>query len=217
MTDTDLASAHRRYEAARPAIRRSARFLLLRRRRRNRDDLLAETIACAWKAWRGLALRGRNPVLVGVTAIARWATRHALKGRRIGNRSGGRGAMDVYHRRAQILRSFRVVSLEPGSDTVAGSGPATWREYVFADRRVTPTDEAAFRLDFAAWLAQLPERRRRTAEQLAQGHGTREVARCVGISPPAVSQARSWLARSWREFQGETAVMRADVPLCSSS
>ena len=27
----------------------------------------------------------------------------------------------------------------------------------------------------------------------------------VGITPAAVSQARSWLARSWREFQGETA------------
>jgi hypothetical protein len=216
MTHTDLAAAHLRFEAALPAIRQSARFLL-RRRRRNRDDLLAETVAAAWKTWLGLELRGRNPVVVGVTAIARWAARHALKGRRIGNRSGGRGAMDVFHRRAQILRSFRVVSLEPGTDTIAGSGPASWRDYLFANRRVTPADEACFRLDFEAWLARLPERRRRTAELLAQGHGTLEVARCVGISPPAVSQARSWLARSWRDFQGETAMMRGHGPLCSSS
>ena len=153
MTAAALASAHHQFEAALPAIRQSARYVL-RRRRRDRDDLLAEAIACAWKAWRGLVARGRNPVLVGVTAIARWAACHALKGRRIGNRGGGRGAMDVFHRRAQGLRSFRVVSFDHGADAIPGSGPASWRECLVADRRVTPADEACFRLDFEAWLVE---------------------------------------------------------------
>ena len=96
MTAAALASAHLHFEAALPAIRRSARYIF-RRRRRDRDDLLAEAIACVWKAWRGLVLRGRNPVLVGVTAIAAWAARHSLKGRRIGNRHGGRHKMDIHH------------------------------------------------------------------------------------------------------------------------
>ena len=93
MTTATVAAAHQQFVAALPAIRQAARYAL-RHRRRDRDDLFAEIIACAWKAWRGLVVRGRNPVVVGVTAIAAWAARHALKGRRIGNRSGGRGAMD---------------------------------------------------------------------------------------------------------------------------
>ena len=109
--------------------------------------------------------------------------------------------MDVFHPRAQKLRSFRVVSLDPDAD--AAPCPASWKEGLVADRRVTPADEACFRLDFEAWLARLPERRRRTALLLAKGHGTLEVARRVGLSPAAISQARSRLARSWREFQGE--------------
>ncbi len=111
--------------------------------------------------------------------------------------------MDIFHRRAQELACFRVDSYDSGPATLTGSGPASWKEWLAADRRVSPADEACFRLDFEDWLSRLPERRRRTAELLTQGHGTLEVARFVGITPAAVSQARSWLARSWREYQGE--------------
>jgi hypothetical protein len=204
MTTATLASAHQQFEAALPAIQRSARYTL-RRRRHDRDELLAEVIACAWKAWRGLADRGRNPVAVGVTAIANWAARHALKGRRVGNRSGGRGAMDVFHRRAQRIGSFRVDSYDSGRAILTGSEPAAWKGWLAADGRVTPADEVCFRLDFEAWLSRLPARRRRTAELLAEGHGTLEVAQRVGVTAAAVSQARSWLARNWREFQGDAA------------
>jgi DNA-directed RNA polymerase specialized sigma24 family protein len=204
MTTEALVSAHEQFVAALPAIRQSARYAL-RRRRRDREDLLAEAIACAWKAWHGLVDRGRNPVAVGVTAIAVWAARHALKGRRIGNRFCGRGAMDIFHRRAQSRCSFRVVSYDSTSAPPSGSGHATWRDWLVADRRVSPADEACFRLDFRDWLSRLPERRRKTAELLAQGDGTLDVARSVGISPAAISQARGWLARSWRDFQDEPA------------
>jgi hypothetical protein len=205
MTTAALAAAHQQFEAALPAIRQSARYAL-RRRRRDRDDLLAEVIACAWKAWRGLVVRGRNPVVVGVTAIAAWAARHALKGRRIGNRHGGRHKMDVLHRRARRRGGYQVVSYDSGPAARHDFGPAVWMEWIATDRHMGPADAAAFRLDLASWLARLPERRRRTAALLAEGHGTFEVARWVGDTPAAVSQARSWLARSWHEFQGETPV-----------
>ncbi len=206
MTTATLASAHQQFEAALPAIHRSARYAL-RRRRHDRDDLLAEVIACAWKAWRGLADRGRSPAVVGVTAITNWAARHALKGRRIGNRGGGRGAMDIFHRRAQKIGSFRVNSYDSGPATRTGSNPAAWEEWLATNRRFSPADEACFRLDFEAWLSRLPARRRTTAELLAEGYGTLEVARRLGVTPAAVSQARSWLARNWREFQGEASAV----------
>jgi DNA-directed RNA polymerase specialized sigma24 family protein len=202
MTTPTLASAHRQFEAALPAIQRSARYAL-RRRRHDRDDLLAEIVACTWKAWRGLVDRGRSPAVVGVLAITNWAARHTLKGRRIGNRGGGRGAMDIFHGRAQKIGSFRVNSYDSGPATLTGSNSPAWEQWLASDRRFSPADEACFRLDFEAWLSRLPARRRRTAELLAEGYGTLEVAQRVGVSPPAVSQARSWLARNWREFQGE--------------
>ena len=53
------------------------------------------------------------------------------------------------------------------------------------------------------WLEAMAPRRRRTAQMLAAGHGTLEVAREVGVSAPAISQARSALYESWLKFQGE--------------
>jgi DNA-directed RNA polymerase specialized sigma24 family protein len=211
MTTATLASVHQQFEAALPAIHRSARYAL-RRRRHDRDDLLAEVIACAWKAWRGLADRGKSPLVVGVTAITNWAARHALKGRRIGNRTCGRGAMDVFHHRAQKIAGFRVNSYDSGPATPTGSKHAAWEEGLAADRHFSPADEACFRLDFAAWLARLPARRRRTAELLAEGYGTLEVAHRVGVTPAAVSQARAGLARDWREFQGEVPAVGVRSP-----
>jgi hypothetical protein len=62
---------------------------------------------------------------------------------------------------------------------------------------------AAFRPDFESWLPGPATRRRLTAERLAVEHGTLEVAREVGLTPAAISQARSWLLESWARFQGE--------------
>jgi hypothetical protein len=84
-----------------------------------------------------------------------------------------------------------------------GQTAGTWRDWIVADNRCTPAEEAAFRLDFAAWLASLPARRRRMAELLSLGYGTGEVAKELGITAPAVTQARAWLERSWRRFQRE--------------
>jgi DNA-directed RNA polymerase specialized sigma24 family protein len=201
-----LASAHQQFEAALPAIQRSARYLL-RHRRRDRDELLAELTACCWKAWRGLLERGKDPLAVGISGIIGWAARHTLKGRRIGNRSGGRGAMDIFNRRAQKAGDFRIVSYNDDPTTGTGSKPEPWREWLTADRRVSPADSAAFRVDFLSWLDKLSERRRKTAELLAAGCGTAEVARELGLSSSAVSQGRLWLEKSWRRFQGESPVV----------
>ena len=71
--------------------------------------------------------------------------------------------------------------------------------------RVSPCDEAAFRIDFQTWLDVLAPRKRAMAELLAEGYGTSEVARLLGVTPAAVSIARAYLDSSWHEFQGEAA------------
>ena len=206
LTSATLAAAHQQFESALPDLRKNFRYLL-RRRSRDRDDLLAEAVACAWKAWRGLISRGRDPVAVGVSGIAAFAMRHTLKGRRIGNCNGGRHKMDVQHRRAKQLGGYQVISYDSGPAMRTDSGPAAWKEWVATDHHMSPADAAAFRVDFSSWLSSLPERRRMTAELLAEGHGTLEVAAQVGVTPPAVSQARAWLEKSWREYQRESPVV----------
>ena len=91
------------------------------------------------------------------------------------------------------------------------AGSDAWKQWLACDNRVGPADEAAFRIDFAAWLEGLPERRRRVAELLAEGHETGVVARMLGVTPGAISQARTWLAANWRRYQAEAPADRDGV------
>ncbi len=123
------------------------------------------------------------------------AIRYVKNGRRVGNPGSGRGRTDLWNRRAQKALGFRLVSL--ASAKQAGE----LKSWVANDHRSTPADHAAFLIDFEEWLGRLPERRRLSAELLAQGYGTKEVASHVGVTPGAISQARTELARSWSDFQ----------------
>ncbi len=208
MSAASMTLAHRQFEAALPTITSAARYAFRRRRYQDRAEAVAEAQACAWKAWRGLVERGKDPIEVGVSGIAGYAVRHVINGRRIGNRGGGRGGMDIFHFKAQAACGFKVVGLDRDAEREPGKGSDAWKQWLACDNRVGPADEACFRLDFAAWLASLPERRRRVAELLAEGWSTGDVAREMDVSPGAISQARTWLAASWREFQGEAATVR---------
>jgi hypothetical protein len=203
MSAMSLCVAQEQFTAALPAITGAARYAFRRRRPQDRDEAIAEAQACAWKAWRGLVERGKDPVAVGVSGIAGYAVRHVKNGRRIGNRCGGRGSMDVFHFKAQAACGFKVVGLDRDADREPGRDCDAWREWLACDNRVGPADEAAFRVDFEGWLAGLPERKRRVAELLAEGHDGVVVARTVGIAPSRVTQLRSELAAHWRAFQGQ--------------
>ena len=199
MCIASLADAQREFATRLPVVVNATRFAFRRRRLRRHDyeDILAEAIAACWSAWVGLISRGRDPLEVGVCGIANQAVRYVRNGRRIANRSGGRGAMDVFHRRAQKARGFRVFNSGGVGETIEAADHGVWTNCC------TPADEAAFRVDYAEWLEDLAPRRRRTAELLAAGHGTLEVAKDVGVSAAAISQARTALCESWRRFQGE--------------
>jgi hypothetical protein len=198
MSIASLNDAQREFTAHLPAIENATRYAFRRRlRRQEYEDVLAEAIAACWSAWVGLISRGRDPLEVGVCGIANYAVRYVRNGRRIANRSGGRGAMDVFHRKAQKARGFRVFDSGGVDEAVESADHGVWRNHC------TPADEACFRVDYSDWLGALAPRRRRTAELLAAGNGTLEVAKEVGVTPAAISQARTALRESWRRFQGE--------------
>jgi hypothetical protein len=187
MSESALTLAQQRFTDHLPAVVNAVHFAFRRRfrlRRQDYDEVLAEAIAAAWSAWAGLIARGHDPVAVGVCGIANNAIRYVRNGRKLGNHAGGRSVMDVLNPKA-------------------GCTVRTLEDWAIGDRRWSPADEAAFRCDFADWIANLPRRRRCVAELLAQGHGTGEVSQRLGITPAAVSQSRRWLEKSWRIYQGE--------------
>lgn len=113
----------------------------------------------AWSAWHGLIKRGKDPVAVGFHGIATNAIRNLQQGRRFGDTNGGQAALVVYHRKAQAKCGFKLISLDTGDDAGAeDSTRGSWREWLAWDHRVGPADEAAFRVDFEAWLEGLPPR-----------------------------------------------------------
>jgi hypothetical protein len=177
-------AAQEQFTAILKAVEIAARYAFRRRRRQDREEAVAEARAAAWSAWHGLIRKGKDPVEVGVTGIANNAIRGVRNGRRIGNRTCGRGVMDVQHPRVRRALGLRVVSFEE----MAGHAVGSWRDWLACDHRVGPAAAACFRLDFEGWLAGLPEKKRRVAELLAEGHEPGLVARLVGVSPARVSQ-----------------------------
>ena len=203
VTTDKISTAQRQFEAALPQIERVLRHQFRHLPRTERVEAIADARAAAWHAWYGLVRRGQDPIAVGPTGIAVNACRYVRNGRRLGCGSPGRGAMDIYHPRAQRRCGFQLISLDAHTGRDVGADSDTWREWLAESNRVTPADEACFRLDFSAWLAGLPERKRQMAELLVLGHETGVVAKMLGVTAPAVSLSRSWLAQSWNEFQGE--------------
>ena len=204
MSAISIASAQQSFTATLSAVEDAVRFAFRRRLRpQEYEEALAEARAAALSAWHGLVERGKDPVEVGVHGIATNAIRWVRARRKVGNPTCGRGAMDVYHPRAQAACGFTLVSLDSDHVDAGDRTAGTWRDWLSEDNKVTPADEAAFRLDFEGWLAALPERKRRVAELLAEGHEGVVVARTVGIAPSRVTQLRSELAASWRAFQGQ--------------
>ena len=124
MSAASLFAAQQEFTVHLPAVEDAARWAFGRGRRLGRqdyEDVLAEVRAAAWSAWVGLLSRGKDPVQVGVHGIANNAVRYVRNGRRVANRSCGRGAMDVYHPEARKARGFRVINPDSLDETVGGS------------------------------------------------------------------------------------------------
>jgi transposase-like protein len=78
-----------------------------------------------------------------------------------------------------------------------------WEDLVVEDKRSTPAEIAACRLDVRAWMRRLNPRRRAVALRLGGGETTKGAAQHFGLTPARISQYRQELRNDWDAFQGE--------------
>jgi hypothetical protein len=156
------------------------------------DELTHEVVANAFCAFVGLVRRGKLKQAYA-TPLATYAILQALSGRQVGTTLNVNDVTSPYAQAA--CRS--VVERLDRFDTDRGQ----WREVLVEDRRATPAEIAAARIDVAEWFLSLPARDRRIAEALAMGDSTSEAASKFRVSSARISQLRSQLKNSWAQFQ----------------
>jgi DNA-binding NarL/FixJ family response regulator len=179
-----------------PTIERYAQQAFVGLTAEQREEAIQEVLANACVACFRLAQRERLE-LAYPTVLARFAIAQFWSGRQVGNHLNGQDALSSH---AQRKHGFRVERLQQ-RDPAGG----LWLEAVVEDRRTPVLEQVRFRVDFADWLARLPQRKRQVAEALALGHATWEVAQQSSLSNGRVSQLRRELEQSWQAFDQETA------------
>jgi hypothetical protein len=158
-----------------------------------RGELIEEVIANCYVAYSRLVERGQADHALP-SPLARFAIAQVRAGRRVGSRLRIRDVMSGY---AQFKKDFFVERLDSFDEE-----EDCWQEIVVEDKRATPADVAACRIDFAEWLRRMTARLRRIALALASGETTKGAAEQFGLSPARISQLREWLKKSWEAFQG---------------
>ncbi len=125
-----------------PAVRQHACICFRRLEHHARQEAIAATVARAFVDY-GNLVRRRRLVNAYISTLADFAVRRVRAGRAVGAAQNSRDLLNRDPQRRQVR------SLTPWES-------GTWRELVLEDRRVSPADQAAFNLDFQAWLARWP-------------------------------------------------------------
>jgi hypothetical protein len=184
---------HARFLAMLPSIRRRAHITFRAAHPELREELVQEVVASSFAAYARLVELGKEE-LAFPGPLARFAIGQVRAGRQLGNPLRNREVMSEY---AQLHKGFQVERLEYFDED-----ENCWQEIVVEDKRATPADIAACRIDFANWLRLLPTLRRKIALALASGETTSATATKFGVTPARISQLRQWLRNSWEAFQG---------------
>ena len=187
------AQEHERFLEMLPRVRRQAHRAFHRFRPELRDELVQEVEANAFCAFVALVHRGKADVAYA-TPLANYAIRQVIAGRQVGTRPNRR---DVLSPNAHADYGIVVERLDMFDEE-----QGEWRAVLVEDRRATPADIAAARIDVATWLRSLTQRNRRIAKALARGETTSDVAQQFKLSSARISQIRDELKTSWESFQG---------------
>jgi len=182
------------YATLLPSIRRHLECAFRRLGSEARSEAIQEALANATLAYARLHALGKTDIAYAAP-LARYAVAQVRDGRRV---AGGGGARDVLSPRCQRLRRVTIEHLTQGAGHVDD-----WQQLAVEDRRASPADTAALRIDFREWLKLLPHRERRLALLLASGESTSNAARTFGLSAGRISQVRKELQGHWYQFQGE--------------
>jgi hypothetical protein len=181
-----------------PAVERHARIYFRHFKCPARKaDLIAEAVALAWKWFQRMAERGKDGTQFP-TAIATYAAKAVNSGRRLTGQEKGKDVLSPF---AQRRRGFAVAKL-PDFSTLHGN-PLS--EALHDNTQSPVPDQAAFRIDFPAWLGTFDSRRRNIIVDMGLGHRTQELAQKHGLSESRISQMRQEAAADWQHFHGEAA------------
>ena len=177
-----------------PIIQEHARVSFLRKGPEEKEELAAECVANAFRAYARLVDLGKRH-LIYPSVLARYAVMQAREGRRVG---GKLNTYDVLSRYAQHRKRIVVERLDK-FDPDANE----WQEAVIEDHATPVPEQVAFRVDFPVWLEGHPARKRHIAKALALGFTTGEAARRFQMSASRISQLRRQFEESWQNYQGE--------------
>ena len=197
---------HAEFLAMLPAIRHSARIAFRKLPPELRHDLIEEVVANSFVAFARLVERGQAD-RASASPLARYAIAQVRVGRRVGSRLRIGDALSTY---AQYRKQFLVERLDHFSEE-----EGCWGEVLVEDRRATPADVAAWRIDFAEWLRRLTARLRKIALALAAGETTTAAARLFNVSPARISQIRELLRKSWEAFQRDPEIGARPQPIAA--
>jgi hypothetical protein len=171
-------------------------------------DAVQEALALAWK-WFLKAVEKGKDVNEFVSALATYAVRHVRSGRRL---CGQERARDALSQLAQQRHNFKVEPLvlptrrdhESIYSDPHGQKHLDACEERLRDNTQSPVaDQAAFRVDYFHWLAQLGPRSREIVADMTLDFSTNELAQKYKVSAGRISQMRRELCRAWRRFHGE--------------
>ena len=183
-----------------PTITTNARIAFRHLDPEAREEAVAECIANAFVAYVRLVELGKAS-LAYPTPLAHYAIAQIHAGRKVGAKMNVRDVMSEYCQRRKNIEVERLDHYDREEDA--------WREVIVEDRHAGPADTARVRIDFGDWLRSLPTKVRRIAKTLATGERTDETARKFGLSAGRISQLRTELAASWRNFVGDEPLKEA--------
>ena len=161
-----------------PAIQRHLRYAFRRLPYVERCEAIQEAVANALVAYRRLVQLGRQS-LAYATPLAQYAVKQVRDGRQV---AGRRNVQDVLSSYCQRRKKVVVETL-----TTRHQRTGRWQELVVEDRRSSPADIAALRLDFQAWLHSLAPQKRAITESLAGGESTQQAAKLFRVSASRIS------------------------------
>ena len=203
-----LAELHARFLVILPRVELHGRIYFRFLSLDQKDDLIQEMRALAWKWYLRLHERGKNPRDF-MKAFTTLLARAVNSGRRL---AGMAKSKDVMNPATQRRFGFGVEPL-PTSPRLSheqlyalpkGQDLHDAFEERLRDNTTTPVpDQVQFRIDWPAWLATLSGRERRMIRVMAKNESTKELARQFDLSPARISQKRSEFRDEWQRFCGE--------------